>query len=156
MSAKEALLNEIRRRIHHHGTLSSADIRVKNGDGRTVEFELVDCNKYTLRDEFISDFEATHDGHAVELVIETFTSSLVTAVPVDTTAYADVVEAFLHERDHEATAALEGYDSLELAHVEALEKWGAVGRLHELEPKHIHDAFHEYHRLDAPDAVEFA
>lgn len=153
MSPKDALLDEIRRRIHHHETLSSTDIRVADVGGREIAFELVDCNKYTLRDEFIEDFEHEYDGHVVKLVIETFASGRVTALLVDTTAHAATVEAFLRERDERVTSALEGYSSLNLEHVEALERWGAVGRLHELDAKHVHDAFHEHHRVDSTGAL---
>ena len=146
-SAKEALLDDVQRSVHHHPSLSSAALDIRDGDGsRKIRFDLVDHTKYEVRKHLIKDYEASYGGHQFQLVIEEFFQDLVTVSLVDTSVFDETVRRFLTEQ---ATVSkpLEEYTALTLRHVEALEKWGAVGKLSTLEAKHIHDAFLECRSL---------
>jgi hypothetical protein len=149
MGAKASTVDELCRQIHHHPSLSSSNIRVGTGDGRTIVLEPVTGNKYTIRSDLLDDFTHSYDGHTIRLVIELFTDSRIEVVPVDTTAHSETVEEFLNEFNRSPQKTITSYDALSLSDVEALEEWGAVGRISELDPKHIHDAFYEYYQGDS-------
>ena len=155
---KDELTRQARHFLVESQDMGLSEVEIKDGDReRELRFILHDINKYKFRNHFIHEFigllepeqygiSTDVDRFKYELVAETFTEQEVSAVLVNTSVFEATVRKFRRERRTTPPSSLEGYNSLDLHHVEALEQWGAVNRLNELQPKHIHDAFIEYSR----------
>lgn len=143
MTPKEELAAEINDRILSSDSLSVTEIVINRGDGRKLVFELNGVNKYDVRSEVVDDVTYEVAGHPVELVVEVLTQSRIEVVAVQ----MDVFDAAGFLREWRRNPYPEDCPSFDLKHVEAIEEWGGVNRKHELEAKHVQDAFQEYYRL---------